>query len=31
LDAHVELSRIPLIGPAHRVAGSVVALVELGQ
>jgi hypothetical protein len=23
LDAHAELSRVPLIVPAHRVAGSV--------
>jgi hypothetical protein len=26
LDAHAELSRVPLIVPAHRVASSVAAL-----
>jgi hypothetical protein len=30
-DAHVELSRIPLIVPAHRVAGSVAGLSEVAQ
>jgi hypothetical protein len=31
LDAHAELSRVPLIVPAHRVAGSVAGLLEIAQ
>jgi hypothetical protein len=31
LDAHAEVSRVPLIVPAHRVAGSVVGLSEALQ
>ena len=31
LDAHAELSRVPLIVPAHRVAGSVAGLLEVAQ
>jgi hypothetical protein len=31
VDAHAEFSRVPLIVPAHRVAGSVAGLAEVAQ
>jgi hypothetical protein len=31
VDAHAKLSRVPLIGPAHRVAGSVSNSGEVAQ